>query len=78
MKVGDVLRKKSTRIATVRMNETVAIAAQLLRTGNISALVVKDVCRTEGNTAWACSASAMWSAPLPSMAPPVSISRSRR
>ena len=51
MKVGDILRKKSTRIATVRMNETVAIAAQLLRAGNISALVVKDVCRTEGNTA---------------------------
>lgn len=51
MKVGDVLRKKSTRIATVRMNETVAIAAQLMRTANISALVVKDVCRTEGNTA---------------------------
>ena len=51
MNVGDILRKKSTRIATVRMNETVAIAAQLLRTGNISALVVKDVCRTEGNTA---------------------------
>jgi CBS domain-containing protein len=51
MQVGDILRKKSTRIATVRMNETVAIAAQLLRTGNISALVVKDVCRTEGNTA---------------------------
>jgi CBS domain-containing protein len=51
MKVGDILRKKSTRIATVRMNETVGIAAQLLRTGNISALVVKDVCRTEGNTA---------------------------
>jgi CBS domain-containing protein len=51
MKVGDILRKKTTRIATVRMNETVAIAAQLMRTGNISALVVKDVCRTEGNTA---------------------------
>jgi CBS domain-containing protein len=51
MKVGDVLRKKSTRIATVRMNETVAIAAQLLRASNISALVVKDVVRTEGNTA---------------------------
>jgi CBS domain-containing protein len=49
MKVGDILRKKTTRIATVRMNETVAIAAQLLRAGNISALVVKDVCRTEGN-----------------------------
>ncbi|MEA2883423.1 MAG: hypothetical protein QOH32_2679 [Bradyrhizobium sp.] len=51
MKVGDVLRKKTTRIATVRMNETVAIAAQLLRASNISALVVKDVVRTEGNTA---------------------------
>ena len=51
MKVGDILRTKSTRIATVRMNETVAIAAQLLRASNISALVVKDVCRTEGNTA---------------------------
>jgi len=51
MKVGDVLRKKNTRIATVRMNETVAIASQLLRASNISALVVKDVVRTEGNTA---------------------------
>src|SRR5262249_7300069 len=29
----------------------VAIAAQLMRSGNISALVVKDVVRTEGNTA---------------------------
>jgi len=32
----------------VRMNETVAIAAQLMRAGNLSALVVKDVVRTEG------------------------------
>ena len=51
MQVGDILRKKTTRIATVRMNETVGIAAQLMRAGNISALVVKDVVRTEGNTA---------------------------
>jgi CBS domain-containing protein len=51
MKVGDVLRKKTARVATVRMNETVGIAAQLLRASNISALVVKDVVRTEGNTA---------------------------
>ena len=51
MKVGDILSKKTTRIATVRMNETVAIAAQLMRANNISALVVKDVVRTEGNTA---------------------------
>ncbi|WP_027577747.1 CBS domain-containing protein [Bradyrhizobium sp. Ai1a-2] len=51
MQVGDILRKKAARVATVRMNETVAIAAQLMRSGNISALVVNDVVRTEGNTA---------------------------
>jgi len=51
MKVEDILRKKTSRVATVRMNETVAIAAQLMRASNISALVVKDVVRTEGNTA---------------------------
>ena len=51
MKVGDILRKKTARIATVRMNETVEIAAKLMRASNISALVVKDVVRTEGNTA---------------------------
>ena len=51
MQVGDILRKKTARVATVRMNETVAIASQLMRSSNISALVVKDVVRTEGNTA---------------------------
>ena len=51
MRVGDILNRKNTRIATVRMNETVGTAAGLLRDGNISALVVKDVCRTEGNVA---------------------------
>ena len=51
MNVGDVLRKKTARVATVRMNETVGVAAQLMRASNISALVVKDVVRTEGNTA---------------------------
>jgi CBS domain-containing protein len=52
MKVGDILRKKqSSRVVTIRMNETVGVAAQLMRASNISALVVKDVVRTEGNTA---------------------------
>src|SRR5438477_12505363 len=51
MQFGDILRKKAARVATVRMNETVAIAAQLMRASNISALVVKDVVETEGNTA---------------------------
>ena len=51
MLVGDVLRKKSARVVTIRMNETVGVAAQLMRANNISALVVKDVVRSEGNTA---------------------------
>ena len=51
MQVGDILRKKAGRVATIRMTETVAIAAQLMRAANISSLVVKDVVRTEGNTA---------------------------
>jgi CBS domain-containing protein len=51
MQVGDILRNKIARVATIRMNETVAIAAQLMRANNIGALVVKDVVRTEGNTA---------------------------
>ena len=50
MKVGDILRNKTSRVVTVRMNETVGVAAQLMRASNISALVVKDVVRTEGNT----------------------------
>ena len=51
MLVGDILRKKTPRVVTVRMNETVGIAAGLMRANNISALVVKDVVRSEGNTA---------------------------
>ena len=35
MQVGDVLRKKTSRVVTVRMNETDAIAAQLMRANNI-------------------------------------------
>jgi CBS domain-containing protein len=33
------------------MNETVGVAAQLMRTSNVSALVVNDVVLSEGNTA---------------------------
>jgi CBS domain-containing protein len=51
MQVGDVLRKKTARVVTIRMNETVGVAARLMRANNISALVVKDVVRSEGNTA---------------------------
>jgi CBS domain-containing protein len=48
-RVGDVLREKDTRIITVRLRETVAIAVTLMNRENVHALVVKDVCRTEGN-----------------------------
>jgi CBS domain-containing protein len=48
--VDDVLRqKKDTRILTVRLRETVATALEIMQRENISALIVKDVCRTEGN-----------------------------
>lgn len=50
MKVEDILRKKGTRINMVRVHETVETALKLLKAENIGALVVKDVCRTEGNT----------------------------
>lgn len=48
-KVSEILRTKDTRIITVRLRETVATAAMLMQRENISALVVKDVSRTEGN-----------------------------
>ena len=51
MQVGDILRKKTARVVTIRMNETVGVAARLMRANNIRALVVKDVVRSEGNTA---------------------------
>ncbi|HYG87469.1 MAG TPA: CBS domain-containing protein [Azospirillum sp.] len=50
MKVEDILRGKGTRINMVRVHETVDTALQLMKTDNVGALVVKDVCRTEGNT----------------------------
>ena len=50
MHVGDILRRKSPRVVTVRMNETIGIAAKLMRANNVGAVVVQDVVHTEGNT----------------------------
>ncbi len=47
------------------MNETVGTAARLLRNDNVSALVVKDVCRTEGNVVVGMFRSATSCAPSP-------------
>jgi CBS domain-containing protein len=51
MKVADLMKRKGTRLIMIRMNETVEMAIRLLRREKIGALVVKDVVRTEGNTA---------------------------
>ncbi len=48
MRVSDILRGKDTRIITVRLRETAAIAATIMKREKIGALVVKDVCRSEG------------------------------
>jgi CBS domain-containing protein len=50
MKVRELLLKKGTRIISLRMNETVERAARMLREENVGALVVKDVCNSEGDT----------------------------
>lgn len=49
MKVRQLLLQKGGRIVSVRMDETVERAAQMLRDENIGALVIKDVCKTEGD-----------------------------
>jgi CBS domain-containing protein len=51
MKVEDLMKRKGTRLIMLRMNETVEMAIRLLRRENIGALIIKDVVRTEGNTA---------------------------
>jgi CBS domain-containing protein len=50
MNVAEILRQKPSRIVTVRQNETLAVAAMIMKRENIGALLVKDVVRTEGNT----------------------------
>lgn len=49
MDVDTILRAKPARVVTIRTNETVATAATLMQREGVGALVVKDVCRSEGN-----------------------------
>jgi CBS domain-containing protein len=49
MRVADILKTKGARVATVRMHETVEVAARILHQQDIGAIVVKDVCGTEGD-----------------------------
>lgn len=50
MKVEDILRNKESRVVAVRTTATVAEAIHLMKAENVSSLIVKEVCRTEGNT----------------------------
>jgi CBS domain-containing protein len=49
MQVRQLLTKKGGRVVSVRMEETVETAARMLHNENIGALVIKDVCNTEGD-----------------------------
>ncbi len=49
MNVDTILRDKHSRVVTIRMPETLATAAALMKREDVGALVVKDVCRSEGN-----------------------------
>src|SRR5690606_16757961 len=50
MRVEEILKRKGTRIISVRLRETVAAAAKLMTAEHIGALVVTDEVPTEGST----------------------------
>ncbi|GAB4070577.1 CBS domain-containing protein [Ancylobacter sonchi] len=50
MLVADLMQLKPARVPTVRMTESVEIAATLLNRERIGAVVVKDACGSEGDT----------------------------
>lgn len=50
MLVADLMKLKPARVPSVRMNETVEMAATLLNRERIGAVVVKDACGSEGDT----------------------------
>src|SRR5690242_11050134 len=50
MYVGDILRNTISRVVTIGMNETIDIAARLMRDSNVSALLVKTSTRSDDIT----------------------------
>ncbi|MDF2998600.1 MAG: domain containing rane protein [Xanthobacteraceae bacterium] len=50
MLVADLMKSKNARVPTIRMSETVEMAAKLLDRERIGAVVVKDACGSEGDT----------------------------
>lgn len=51
MNVIEILFSKSPHMVTIRMNDSVGIAARLMRAKNVGALIVVDAVRTDGNAA---------------------------
>ncbi|QIB33176.1 CBS domain-containing protein [Ancylobacter pratisalsi] len=50
MLVADLMKLKKARVPTIRMSETIEMAATLLNRERIGAVVVKDACGSEGDT----------------------------
>ncbi|MBS9475494.1 CBS domain-containing protein [Ancylobacter radicis] len=50
MLVADLMKLKNARVPTIRMTETIEMAATLLNRERIGAVVVKDACGSEGDT----------------------------
>lgn len=50
MLVADLMKLKGARVPTIRMSESVEMAATLLDRERIGAVVVKDACGSEGDT----------------------------
>jgi len=50
MDIAEILRGKNARIISVRLNQNVEAAIRLLYREGVGAVVVQDVCATEGNT----------------------------
>ena len=70
MQVGDILRKKTARDGS--LNETVAVATQLMRASNIKRACGRD-CRADRRPAVGMFTERESSAQLPSTARPASI-----
>lgn len=49
MRIEAALRARHPRIVTIRMTDSVLLAARRLRAENVHLLVVKDTCATEGD-----------------------------
>lgn len=50
MLVADLMKMKSARVPSIRMSESIEMAATLLNRERIGAVVVKDACGSEGDT----------------------------